>query len=213
MKNIILPGITIYLFILVINIFGVYIYNKKSPRITSKVLLWYLIFLLIFQILTTTLALLNVNSLIFSHAYFIIQCSILAFFFSQIIRAQIAKKIIKYYAIGALSFLFIQYLLFPSLIWSFNLAEVFITNYLIILLSLLYFYENLGEKKKFQPFVIGVLIYSSLSTIIFLFGNVASIISIDIGVALWLLNIVVLIVYQILISGQWYSFLKKKKHE
>lgn len=168
MKNIIIIGIAIYLLILLINIVGIYNYYRKSPNSSIRTLFFYLIFLLLFQIIITVLAIQSINSLVLSHVFFVAQFFILAYFFNQLINLSSVTKLIRIYVIGALSFLLIQYLLFPNLIWNFNIAEVFITNYLSILLSLIYFYKNLGKKKEYQPFVIGILIYSTLSTSIFL---------------------------------------------
>jgi len=208
LKTILLSGLIIYLITLLINIIGTYVYYKKSLKLPIKTLFYYLIFLLIFQIITTVLTSFSINNLILSHAYFIIQCFILAYFFNQIINVVKVTRIIKVYALSTLSFLLIQYLLFPNLIWSFNIAEVFITNYLGILLSLFYFYENLGKKKEYQSFVIGVIIYSTLSTSIFLFGNVASYINIKSAAYIWGAHLLILIFFQLLITFQWLSKLK-----
>lgn len=213
LKDSFIIGNTIYFVILVINLVGFYFINKRGSNSINKTLFYYLFFLFTFQVVTTTLASLNINNIVLTHPYFIIQCFFLVYFFSQIIIKPLVLRLIMVYSISALCFLFIQYALSPNLIWRFNIVEVFISNYLIILLSLIYFYQNLGEKKKYQTLVIGVLIYSTFSTIIFLFGNVSSIININIGVALWILNLVVSIIYQILISFQWYSILKSKQYE
>lgn len=191
-----------------INIIGVYLFNKKSLKKPIRSLLFYLIFLLIFQVATTTLTLLNIKNLIFSHAYFIIQFLILAHFFNQIINVPRVTKLIKVYVLSTLCFLLFQYFLFPNLIWSYNIAEVFITNYLSILLSLIYFYKNLGKKKEYQPVVIGILLYSTLSTSIFLFGNVASYMKITSAIYIWIAHISTLIVFQLLITTQWLSMFK-----
>lgn len=210
MKSILLSGLIIYLLILIINVIGVYIYYKKSPKKPIRILFYYLMFLLLFQIITTTLTSLNINNLILSHAYFIIQFFTLAYFFNQIIKLEWVTKLIKIYIISVLCFLLFQYLLLPSLIWNYNIFEVYITNYLIILLSLIYFYENLGKKKEYQPFVIAIFIYSTLSTSIFLFGNVASYTNIESVVYIWGIHLLILIVCQLLITFQWSSSLKSR---
>lgn len=210
MKNIIIIGIAIYLLILLINIVGIYNYYRKSPNSSIRTLFFYLIFLLLFQIITSALALQSINNLVLSHVFFVSQFFILAYFFNQLINLSSVTKLIRIYVIGALSFLLIQYLLFPNLIWNFNIAEVFITNYLSILLSLIYFYKNLGKKKEYQPFVIGILIYSTMSTSIFLFGNVASYIDIKSAVYIWGAHLITLLIYQLLITVQWLSKTKLK---
>ena len=210
MKSSIIIGIAIYLLVLIINIFGVLKCHKESPKITIRTLFYYLLFLFLFQIITTILASLGINNLILSHVFFILQLLILAYFFNQIIDSPFVTKLIRIYLIGVFSFLFFQYVFLPDLIWSFNIVEVFITNYLSILLSLIYFYRNLGKKREFQPFIVGVFIYSTLSTSIFLFGNVASFIDINSAVYVWGTHLLVLIVYQLLITFQWFSLLKTR---
>lgn len=210
MKSILLTGLIIYLLILLINVIGAYVYYKKSPKKSIRTLFYYLVFLLLFQIITTTLTSLNINNLILSHGYFIIQFFILAYLFNQIIERQWVTKLIKVYVVCVLCFLLFQYILFPSLIWNYNIIEVYITHYLIILLSLIYFYENLGKKKEYQPFVIAMLIYSTLSTSIFLFANVASYTDIESVVYIWGIHLLILIVCQLLITFQWSSTLKSR---
>ena len=81
-----------------------------------------------------------------SHYYFIMQFIFLSFFYIEILHLPIQKKIIKVGLISIPIILSIQYVLYPELIFKFNIVEVFICSFSIIIYATFHFYNMLNIK-------------------------------------------------------------------
>lgn len=180
----------------------VYLGNKnRSP--TTGILLFYSLFLLIIEVISSTLSAKGINNLYLSHFYFISQSLILGKLFIDHFLTSIQVRIAKSYLVGSFLFLCIQYLIFPELFLSVNIIEIFLMNYFLIGCSLFYFYNTLKIKRQHKFLIFGILFYSTLSTSTFLLVNLVEKINLEIAYALTMLHIILLIIYQLFISLHW----------
>lgn len=173
-------------------------YGKAFKLITS-----YIVIHTIVEFSMRILGLYKIQNLFFSHLYFIGQFVILSFFYITILKDNLLKKIIKIYLIIALITLAVQYCLKPSLFYTFNLFEIFITCFPLIIYSVFYFYQMLNEKKVFYYINTGMIIYLFGSTIIFLSGNIINIYNTKFAKGCWTFNSFLYVFYQILIFIEW----------
>lgn len=196
-----------YITLLFINYLGfVYIYfNGKLKSNIVRTIWIYLLLVLLTEITSLVMSRNGVNNLFLSHAFFIFQTLILANLFIKHFLNRIQIKVARIYLGFSLTFIFIQYIIFPSLLFEFNLFEIFLMNFFLIVCSLFYFYNTLGSERRYKFLIFGILFYNILSTSVFLLANIATQINIDIANSIWLLNLFLLITYQLLIIRQWFS--------
>lgn len=138
-----------------------------------------------------------------SHYYFIMQFIFLSFFYIEILHLPIQKKIIKVGLILIPIILAIQYILDPKLIFIFNLFEVFVCSFSIIIYATFHFYNMLNGKRTFYYINSGILIYLFGSTIIFLSGNVLIMKSKLYGSYLVYINLCLYIFYLLMFLFEW----------
>ncbi|MDX6182550.1 MULTISPECIES: hypothetical protein [Flavobacterium] len=149
-----------------------------------------------------------------SHFYFIGQFIMLSLFYSKLVKGDFQKKVIRIGLILVLSTLVIQYTVKPELFLKFNLYEIFITSFLIIIYATFHFYNMLDEKKEFYFINMGVIMYLFGSTILFLVGNLTTNFSAKFSFITWTLNVVLYAIYQLFILYEWkVSFSKSKKEK
>lgn len=162
------------------------------------------------QIVVMLLSYKKINNIYLSHIYFLFQFVMLSWFYLKILKSEFHKKAIK---IGfGICFLgiAIQYLYNPDLWFKFNLFEIFITSFLVIIYSTFQLYALLHEKKEFYYINLGILIYLFGSTVLFLAGNLVVKMSNKYNDIPWILNSFLYIVYQLFIFMEWkISFSKK----
>ncbi|TPV33423.1 hypothetical protein FJ651_10070 [Paucihalobacter ruber] len=151
----------------------------KTKIKVYSILALYLATIFIIQNYGAWLAFKGTNNLFGTHYYFILQLLWLAYFYHEICKLQIQKKIIRYSVICCLIVLAVQYSLKPELYFKFNELEVFLCSYLLIIYALFHFYNLLGAKRKFLFFNIGLFVYLFGSTILFLVGNLNLILKLD----------------------------------
>ena len=154
----------------------------------------------------------HISNLFLSHFYFIGQFILLSLFYLQLVKDQFQKKMIKIGFILVLLTLAVQYGLKPELFLKFNLYEIFITSFLLIIYAAFHFYNMLDEKKEFYYINMGILLYLFGSTILFLVGNLTAKLSYSFGMITWTLNAFLIIVYQLFIMYEWkVSYYKRNK--
>ena len=155
------------------------------------------------QMTVSYLQYLNADNLFLSHFYFILQFILLSCFYLNLELNGSQKKVIKIGFPVCLSALAIQYLLDMSLLSKFNLFEIFITSFLIIIYATFYLYNLLNEKKDFYYINLGILIYLFGSTVIFLAGNLSIVYELRFKFSIWILNALLYVAYQIFILVEW----------
>lgn len=153
---------------------------------------------------------LSLHNLFLSHFYFIGQFVLLSFFYINILKEDYQKKTVKIGLILGLLVLGIQYANNLDLFFAFNLFEIFITSFLIIIYATFHFYNMLNEKKEFYYINIGILFYLFGSTILFLVGNLTATLSPNLSKITWTLNAFLYIIYQLFILIEWKKNFSKK---
>jgi hypothetical protein len=170
-----------------------------------------LILVFIVQVISGILKELHIHNLVLSHFYFTGQFIILSFFYHTILNETYQKKVVKIgFFIGLLA-LTVQYVYDPSLFFKFNLFEIFITSFLLIVYATFNFYNMLNEKKEFYYINMGLLLYLFGSTVLFFVGNLTAKLSVELSYFTWTLNAFLVIVYQLFILMEWYKSFSKKE--
>ncbi|WP_156112526.1 hypothetical protein [Lacinutrix jangbogonensis] len=105
----------------------------------------------------------------------------------------------------------IQYALNPSLFEKFNLLEIFITSFPLVIYSIFHLYNSLSKAGKFMYINAGVLIYLATSTLIFILGDYLINVDREITADVWFLNRVFYVGYLVLILIEWKKSLLKTK--
>jgi hypothetical protein len=168
-----------------------------------KIFTWYLGVIFIIQISSNALMKIHINNLFLSHFYFIGQFISLSFFYFAILKEEYQKRTVKLGLFIGLSVLGIQYANDTSLFFRFNLFEIFITSFLLIIYAVFHFYNMLNEKKEFYYINMGILLYLFGSTILFFVGNLTAILSPKMSLLTWTLNAFLYIIYQIFVLVEW----------
>ena len=169
----------------------------------------------IIQILANILNHFSINNLYLSHFYFIIQFVFLSGFYREILIEKAQKTTVKIGLVLGLLALAIQYAIQPGLFFKFNLFEIFLTSFLIIIYATFHFYNLLNDRKEFYYLNMGILIYLFGSTALFLAGNLIASLSSRQNTLTWTCNAFLYIIYQLFIFAEWkISFFRKPKaHE
>lgn len=176
-----------------------------------KIFTWYLGVVFTIQIISNIFMRMNTNNLFLSHFYFIGQFILLSFFYITVLKEEFQKKLVKAGLVIGLLALSIQYAYDTSLFFKFNLFEIFITSFLLIIYATIHFYNMLNEKKEFYYVNVGLLIYLLGSTILFFVGNLTAILSPKMSLFTWILNALLIIINQFFILIEWKkSFYKKE---
>lgn len=151
----------------------------------------------------------KMNNLYLSHAYFILQFVLLSFFYLEILKEKIQRKIVLYALYICPLILALQYYNDPELFFKFNLFEIFITSFLLIVYATFYLYNLLTEKKLFYYINLGLLLYMFGSTVLFLVGNLVVSFGPKFDEISWILNAGLYIIYQLFILYDYKIMLKK----
>jgi len=177
-----------------------------------KIFTIYCAVIFIIQILVNFLNAYNIHNLFLSHYYFIFQFIALSAFYHEILNEKIQKKFVRLGLVSVLFVLGIQYVNEPELYFNFNLFEIFITSFMLIIYAVLHFYNLLCNKKDFYYLNMGILIYLFGSTVLFLAGNLIAQLSSELNTITWTLNNFLYIIYQVFILIEWNkSFIRKNR--
>jgi len=196
--------------ILLLNLI-LFLKGVRNEGKAYKIFTCYLGVIFIVQIVSMIMMKNHINNLFLSHFYFIGQFILLSFFYINILKEKLQKKVVKFGLCLGLIALGIQYASDVSLFLKFNLFEIFITSFLLILYATFHFYNMLNEKKEFYYINMGVLIYLFGSTILFLVGNLTIVLSPKMNKITWILNSILYIVYQVFILLEWKKSFSKKR--
>lgn len=176
-----------------------------------KIFTVYTAVITVIQIIGNILNYYAIYNLWLSHFYFILQFIILSIFYIIILKDDFQKELVKLGLVIAGFTLGIQYAFHTELFYKFNLFEIFLTSYLLIIYSTFHFYNLLSVKREFYYINMGILIYLFGSTILFLTGNLMTLLSSKMNKWSWLLNAILYIVYQCFVLFEWkknYAFKK-----
>ncbi|KAA3621854.1 MAG: hypothetical protein DWP94_09595 [Flavobacterium sp.] len=151
---------------------------------------------------------LHKNNLFMSHFYFGLQFILLSLFYAELI----GHRLIKILIIPILLFLAYQFINDPGLFFIYNPLGITITQILLVVYTMIYFYRSLNKKTDFILVNIGVFLYLISSTLIFASGNLV----LDLDLApetksLFIdINRILILLFQILIIAEWYRHYRVK---
>lgn len=198
------------MFILALNFFlFLMIFSKKEKAF--KIFSIYLVIMVIIQGSSAVYQILSINNIFLSHFYFILQFLLLSYFYLQILTIELQKKVVKLTIPICLIALAIQYFFNPELYYTFNLFEIFITSFSIIVFSMFHFYNMLGEKKNYYYINIGIFIYLFGGTFLFITGNLMNSLNRSYGNLTWMINSVLYIICQMYFLIEFKQIVSKEK--
>lgn len=171
---------------------------------------WYLGMVFSIQIISNIFMRLRINNLFLSHFYFVGQFIFLSFFYLNVLIEERQRKLVKLGLLLGLSAIAIQYVTDPGVFFKFNMFEIFVTSFLLIIYAVFHFYNMLNGKKEFYYVNIGILFYLFGSTILFFVGNLTTKLSPKISLLTWTLNAILLIIFYLLIVYEWNKSFSKK---
>ena len=186
-------------FINVIIFFVGFSKNQKAYKIFTI----YLAIIFVGEMISKILIYNKYENICMSHYYFILQFIFLSLFYLEILTLTFQKKIIKIGLVIVPLILIIQYLTNHELIFIFNLFEVFVCSFTIVIYATFHFYNMLSEKRLFYYVNSGIFIYLFGSSIIFLSGNVLIMRAGIVGQYLININVYLYIFYLIMFMIEW----------
>lgn len=195
--------------ILIFNLI-LFIKDFRFQNKEFKIFTFYLGIIFSIQLGSKILVNYHYQNLFMSHFYFIGQFIMLSIFYKNLFKDEFQKRMVNIGFISCLLLLVIQYGLTPSLFFKFNLFEIFVTSFLLIIYAAFHFYNMLNSKKEFYYINMGVLLYLFGSTILFLVGNLMTSLSPKLNKIPWILNAILFIVYQVFILVEWKKSNSKK---
>lgn len=191
--------------LMLINLVLFLIQFKKLNK-AFRIFTLYLLVISIIQLITSYYSRNGMNNLFLSHFYFFLQFLLLSFFYYTILKVPLQKKVVLIGLVVCTAILGIQYYFDPSLFFGFNLFEIFITSFLIVIYAMFHFYNIMNESKEYYYLNTGIFIYIFGSTVLFLTGNILSTLDQSYGKNIWALNGMLYIIYQIYIFIEWKRF-------
>jgi hypothetical protein len=194
--------------ILVINTF-LFFKSYRKKTVAFKIIAFYLLYVLIIQLRMDYLKSHRIHNIHLTHFYFIGQFLFLSFFFILEFKNKLLSNIIRIYLFMALFSLAVCYFVYPKFLTEHNIFEVVVTSIPLIAYSFIFLVKRIDpDNKKFLFFNSGLFLYITCSTLIFVAGNLKS----DMKIFIWIFNAFLFLVYQILVSIEWYKNFRKPIH-
>ena len=180
--------------------------NSKTYRIFTI----YLLVISVIQLLTLYVGkgYLHRPNLFLSHFYFGLQFILLSLFYFELLRSKLIKVII----VPVMLFLGYQFIADPELFYRYNPLGITITQAILVIYTMLYFYRSLAGKSIFVIVNIGVFFYLLSSTLIFASGNLVLNLNLSTSTKSIFVDInrVLILLFQILIIVEWYRNYRHK---
>lgn len=202
-----LLSFTYYIYIILLIANG-FLYSKLAVSSSKKdmkfaILAFYLIVMILVDLSSYFVAKYYGNNFFFSHIYYILHGSILTCFAGKTYLAPRQRKIVKYCLLIGFTLILFQYFFHLDLFFKFNFLEVLLVDYLLIVCSLFYFYNTLGNKRLLAFLNFGVLIYSAVDLSILAFGNLLAKFNFETAEYIWIIREIALLFYYTLFLLQW----------
>lgn len=173
----------------------------------------YLYFAFIMNAIMYVYYILHRSNLVFMNLFFIGDMVLLGLFYSSILKTKWQKMGVKLSIVTALLFLIIQIVLNVKQLFTFNLFVIALTCTSLVIFAVMHLYNMLTDKKDYYYFTIGLILYLSSSTILYLVGGLTVKLPDNVKLISWNLNAVLMIVYQLFILYEWNVgfFVRKSK--
>lgn len=177
-----------------------FIINNKAFKLFTI----YLVIVAIIQFLMVLIVKTHLGSNIFLiHFYLIFQFVLLSFFYVELLKYKWIIGVMIFVLMGVTY----QFINDPSIFYRYNTIGFIVTQMLIVIYSLLYFYKSLSKKSEFLIINIGIFFYLLSSVLIFASGNLVFDINIPKSVSgkLGDINVILYLAFQILIFVEWWK--------
>lgn len=189
-----------------------FLYSKHNAiqgfKRQFRILHWYIVIELLIHIVTAILHYKGINNLIISHLYFISQFILLSLFYKSLFSYR-QKQFVNVLLFGIPPIIGVHFYYYPEKIWTFNVLEIFLTSIPLIIYSIIHLYNSLTRKKVFLYVNVGVLMYLSSSTLIFILGDLLTSMNRTMVLDIWMINKFLYIGYLILFIME-YIYAKKR---
>lgn len=179
---------------------------KKKKEGWYKIITLFLWVMLLIQICAEAASYIFKNNILFYHLYAYLQALLLGVFYYNILKNDIQKRVIKWYLVAMTVFLVAQYVIYPHLLFQFNLIETLITSYLTILSALFYLYGTISEKREFSFLNYGILLSIVFDISVLLFGNILIYKNREDVAIVWILRQFSFIFMHMMFMLQWFYF-------
>lgn len=173
----------------------------------SKAFKYFTIYLLIIGFIQISmrsykLVTMGESNLFFFIYYFVLQFTVLSLFYKQLL----GYKWINIITVLTLLIVGYQYFTVPELYFKYNPIGSSITQLILVIYSMLYFYKSLSGKREFLVINVGLFFYLLSSLLIFAAGNLVLNDSIPnyIPKLLSNSNLVLFFIFQVLIIVEWF---------
>ena len=190
--------------LMVINLL-LFLARFRNANRAMRLFTLYLFVIAVIQFGSSYMSRHHMNNLFLSHFYFILQFILLGFFYLSFLKDGIQRRFVRVTMAGCLVLLGLQYYLDPMVFSNFNLFEIFLTSFLIVIYALFHFYNILNESHQYYWLNTGIFIYIFVSSVLFLSGNLMSSIAMQYVNLVWTLNGILYIVYQVFIFLEWWK--------
>lgn len=184
-------------------------YNRFKSIVAYRIITYYLLCGFIILLITNISAYFKLNNLYLSHFYFWFQFILLSLFYKSVFINKLQNQIVSIVLFVVITILGVQYLIKPEIFVKFNLLEIFLCSFPLIVYSIIHLCNSLTRRGSFMYLNAGVLIYLSSSTLIFIFGNYFMGFKIPIVKDIWTVNSILYIGYLISIFTEWYKKFKR----
>ncbi len=199
----------------VVLIINAVLYSKFliSKDLAYRYFSIYLLCMAVNQLTGTILFELEIDNLFLANTYLLAQFLMLSLFYYAIFKGKKQRKYILAVLTIILIILGVQYAWTPDLFLQYNTIGVIVTSTVLISYSIIYFFNYISDKElKLYLVNSGILIYLLGTILLFSIANTGLKLSKHIDIALWILNAIIYLVFQIIILIQWISDRRKKKH-
>lgn len=153
------------------------------------------------------------DNLFLSTYFLFFQFILLSGFFYSLFKPirQTVSRIIGYLSPFIVLCVALQYIFDPALYYTFNILGFFATLIILITYTVLYLHEMSIRKQTFQCACIGLLIYLTSSSLIFVSATSLLSFGDEINALIWEINAFLFIVFQVFVLLEWKQIFFSKK--
>jgi len=153
-------------------------------------------------------------NLYLSHIYFGSQFIFLSFFYRSLFIKKLQKRLVDVVLLMVFGSLCIQYGFNPNLFNKFNLFEIVVCSFPLVVYAIIHLFNALTIKGGFMYLNIGVILYLTSSTLIFILGDYLAGVRVKSLMvrSVWFVNKMLYVVYLLLIYIEWHKSFKGAKN-
>ncbi|WP_281763904.1 hypothetical protein [Neptunitalea lumnitzerae] len=194
-------------------VFSFFTKGKSSP--TLYWFRWYAWSIVLVQIVTAYYSSHKMNNLFISHFYFNFQFITVSLMFKHLIHNKFLRKLNMYLVVLVPLFLVHQYVFNPEDFFNIYIGEVFLCSLPLVAYAVYYLYRSIElMNRKWIFFSSGLLLYLLSSSIVFSGYDILVRDHIETlkKFNFWILNNIIYLIYQIMVTIEWYENFRKNRN-